>query len=61
MIRWINDPFKKENIYTVGLETNNLSDDRKLILPDYKVCLSKKNSQNLYFLLEKNTYDSILE
>ena len=36
MIRWINDPFKKENIYTVGLETNNLSDNKKLILPNYK-------------------------
>ena len=70
MIRWINDPFKKENIYTVGLETNNLSDDRKLILPDYRSLFKDKKefTKSILLIGERtpmtpywnNTQDSIL-
>ena len=69
MIRWINDPFK--NIYTVGLETNNLSDNRKLILPNYKSLFKDKKefSKSILFIGERtpmtpywsNTQDLILE
>ena len=55
MIRWMNDPFKKENIYTVGLETNNLCDNRKLILPNYKSLFKDKEefSKSILFIGER--------
>ena len=55
MVRWINDPFKRQNILTVGYKNNNLSDNKKLILPNYKSLFEHKNnfSRNILFIGER--------